>query len=138
MAHPASITDEEVFVILDGLDTAGTAITPNRVRTEAGGGNPSRYRALIERWLVARSLESDPSAGLDGNPGTVLCDEIARSIELCLFARMGFLDKHFRASVSRELAGRVGGTLIRRGLVNEGALGRAPLDPFAETGKQGP
>lgn len=127
MAHPASITDEEVFLLLDRLEHAGAKLTPNRVRTEAGGGNPARYRALIERWRVARTLERGPK---EARHSIALFDDIAKTIEVELYMRAPFLDRAFRESLSRSLAGRVGGSLIRRGLASEDALGDAPPDLF--------
>lgn len=136
MAHPASVSDEDVFAKLDALDASGAAITPNRVRTELAGGNPGRYRDLIERWRMARSLEKDAPAD-PGATATALFDEIARTIEIGLYLDMGFLDPAFRTRVARNLAGRVGGSLIRRGLASEQALQAAPPDPLAFYAERG-
>jgi hypothetical protein len=129
MAHPASATDSEVFAALDRLEVSGMSLTPNRVRTELGGGNPKRYRDLIARWRVARALEQGPNSA-DGTSPTALFDEIVRTIEIGLYMRMGFLDTGFRLQAARDLASRIGGSLIRRGLASEAALREAPPDPF--------
>jgi hypothetical protein len=140
MAHPVSTTDEEVFAILDRLDAAGAKISPNRVRTEANGGNPARYRLLIDRWRLARSLERNGGRDGGSTAKTALYGDIARVIEVELFTLAGFLDVSFRQNVARHLAGQIGSSLIRRGLVSEDALAEAPPDPFArflgdETGR---
>lgn len=132
MAHPASITDDQVFIILDRLDESGARISPNRVRTEAGGGNPARYRALIERWRIARVLESAPGSRNGPGSRTALVDAIASAIEVGLFLRADFLDRSFRARLARDLAGQVGSSLIRRGLASDGALDQAPPDPLQQ------
>jgi hypothetical protein len=130
MAHPAAVKDSDVFDLLDRLEAARETVTPNRVRTELGGGNPNRYRILIDRWKVARSLEEKPAGDAGEEEPTALLDELVKTIRVGLYMKAPFLDKAFRDGLARELAGRVGGSLIRHGHVTEEALAVAQPDPF--------